>query len=265
MIQDPARFPVLLTGIVHHHAAGRQAALDGVDLAVERGEVVALVGPSGAGKSTLLTLLDGRLRGWQGDATVLGQALRPDRAPERACRAEVGFVFQEFALVERASVWRNVLNGRLGRTDALASLFGCFTQRDEVAAEVAMHDTGIAELRDQRVDQLSGGQRQRVAIARCLAQEPQLILADEPVSNLDPLRSERILRLLADTARRRGATLILSTHQPELVAGMAHRIVALRDGGVVFDGAPDRLTAQGLAAVYRDKPGAGAAALSLAG
>jgi len=256
MIEDAGRFPVLLTRIVHHHTVGRQAALGGVDLAVERGEIVALVGPSGAGKSTLLTLLDGRLRGWQGNAAVLGRALRADRAPERARRAEVGFIFQEFALVERATVWRNVLNGRLGRTDPFASLFGRFTAGDHTAAEAAMRDTGIAELLDQRVDRLSGGQRQRVAIARCLAQVPQLILADEPVSNLDPLRSERILRLLAETARRRGATLIFSSHQPELAGVVADRIVAMREGRVVFDGAPQALTAAGLASIYRDDPAA---------
>lgn len=254
MIENPRLLPVLATGLVHRYGSGGHGALAGIDVAVERGEVVALVGPSGAGKSTLLTLLDGRLRGWQGAAAVLGRALRPDRPPDRAGRAEVGFVFQEFALVERASVWRNVLNGRLGRTDPLASLFGRFTVADEAAADAALNDTGIAEFRDRRVDQLSGGQRQRVAIARCLAQEPQLILADEPVSNLDPMRSERILRLLADTARRRGATLIFSSHQPDLAGLVADRIVAMRHGRVVFDGPPARLGAGELRAIYRDDP-----------
>jgi len=254
MIQDPGSLPVLVTGLIHRYGGEQRGALAGIDFAVERGEIVALVGPSGAGKSTLLTLIDGRLRGWQGAASVLGRALRPDRGPDRARRAEVGFVFQEFALVERASVWRNVLNGRLGRTDPLASLFGRFTVQDQAAAQAALIDTGIAELRDRRVDQLSGGQRQRVAIARCLAQEPQLILADEPVSSLDPLRSERILRLLADTTRKRGATLIFSSHQPDLAGLVADRVVALRDGRVVFDGPPDRLTASELTAIYRDAP-----------
>jgi phosphonate transport system ATP-binding protein len=254
MIENPGLLPVLTTGLVHRYDGDQRGAIAGIDLAVERGEVVALVGPSGAGKSTLLTLLDGRLRGWHGAASVLGRALRPDRAPDRARRAEVGFVFQEFALIERASVWRNVLNGRLGRTDPLASLFGRFTAADEAATDAALTDTGIAELRDRRVDQLSGGQRQRVAIARCLAQEPQLILADEPVSNLDPLRSERILRLLADTARKRRATLLFSSHQPELAGLVADRIVALRDGRVVFDGPPDLLTAAQLGEIYRDEP-----------
>ena len=252
MIENPRLLPVLATGLVHRYGSGGHGALAGVDFAVERGEVVALVGPSGAGKSTLLTLLDGRLRGWQGAASVLGRALRPDRPPDRARRAEVGFVFQEFALIERSSVWRNALNGRLGRTDPLASLFGRFSAADEAAAHAAMRDTGIAEFRDRRVDQLSGGQRQRVAIARCLAQEPQLILADEPVSNLDPVRSEQILRLLAETARSRKATLIFSSHQPELAALVADRVVAMRDGRVVFDGPPGRLTATELRAIYRE-------------
>ena len=254
MMNTPGLVSVLATGLVHTYVGNRSGALASVDLAVERGEVVALVGPSGAGKSTLLTLLDGRLRGWQGAASVLGLPLRPDRPPDRARRAEVGFIFQEFALVERASVWRNVLNGRLGRTDPLASLLGRSTAADDAAAEAALLDTGIAELRDRRVDKLSGGQRQRVAIARCLAQEPKLILADEPVSNLDPMRSERILSLLAQTARQRGATLLFTSHQPELAALVADRIVAMRDGRVVFDGPPERLDPAGLDTIYRDAP-----------
>lgn len=253
MMTAPGIVPVLATGLAHTYVGNRSGALAGVDLAIQRGEVVALVGPSGAGKSTLLTLLDGRLRGWQGAASVLGLPLRPDGPPDRARRAEVGFIFQEFALVERASVWRNVLNGRLGRTDPLASLFGRFTDVDQAAAEAALLDTGIAELRDRRVDRLSGGQRQRVAIARCLAQEPKLILADEPVSNLDPQRSERVLNLLAQTAHQRGATLLFTSHQPDLAAAVADRIVAMRDGRVVFDGPPDHLEPAGLDEIYRDE------------
>ncbi len=254
MTAEPGGAAVLTTGLVHVYAGSGTGALSGVDLAVAPGEVVALVGSSGAGKSTLLTLLDGRLRGWKGAASVLGRPLSPDRPPARRGRADVGFIFQEFALVERASVARNVLNGRLGRADPFGSLFGRFNAADEAAVEAALVDTGIADLSDRRVDQLSGGQRQRVAIARCLAQEPRLILADEPVSSLDPLRSQRILSLLAATARERRAALIFSSHQPDLAAQVADRIVAMRGGSVVFDGAPDRLARDALGSIYREEP-----------
>ena len=241
---------VVLAGVSHRYAGDREGSLDGIDLAIERGAVVALIGSSGAGKSTLLTLLDGRLRGWRGAAVVLEHALDARHAPEREQRADVGFIFQEFALVERATVRQNVLNGRLGRTRPFRSLFGRFTDVDHVAAEMAMRDAGIIELADKRADRLSGGQRQRVAIARCLAQEPRLILADEPVSNLDPVRAESVLRLLGATAKRRGATLIFSSHQPDLASRFADRIIALKDGRVAFDDAPSELTPERLGEIY---------------
>ena len=239
-----------LQGVAHRYPGERAGALDGIDLTVAAGEVVALVGSSGAGKSTLLTLLDGRLRDWQGGAEVLGHRLDARRPPKRALRAEVGFVFQEFALIDRATVRQNVLNGRLGRVPVLASLLGRFGDADHEAALAAMSDTGIAELADKRADQLSGGQRQRVGIARALAQEPRLLLADEPVASLDPARAEAILTLLAASARRRGATLVFSSHQPAIAAAVADRVVALRAGRVVLDAPPRQLSDAALAPVY---------------
>ena len=220
------------------------------ELEVRAGERVALIGASGAGKSTLLRLLDGRLRGWSGDVSVLGRVLDPDTPPPRSWRCETGFVFQEFALVEQATVRQNVLNGRLGRTDPWRSLLGRFTDEDDDAALRAMDDVGIGEFVDRRVDRLSGGQRQRVAIARCLAQDPHLILADEPVSNLDPVNAETILALLQDSALGRGAALLVTSHQPRLVARYVDRFVALDRGRIVFDGAPDALRDEQLAGIY---------------
>ena len=254
MNAQSSRFPVFLTGVSHTYRGEAVPSLSGADLAVERGEVAALIGPSGAGKSTLLSLLDGRLRGWAGAAAVLGQSLDPLQAPDRAHRADIGFVFQDFALVDRATVWQNVLNGRLGRVGVLASLLGRFSEADRAAAEAAIRDTHIADLRDKRADRLSGGQRQRVAIARCLAQEPEVILADEPVSNLDPVRAEGTLRLLAETARKRNATLLFTSHQPELASLVADRLVALKNGSIVFDGKSDQLTPVVLANIYGSLP-----------
>jgi len=208
-IQGP--ISCVLTGVSHRYPLDAQDALTNVDLTFEAGQSVTLIGPSGAGKSTLLKLLDGRLRGWNGAAVVLDRALDPERAPTRRQRADVGFVFQEFALVERATVYQNVLNGRLGRVGTFASLFGHFGDDDNLAVQSAIRDAGIEQFVHKRVDLLSGGQRQRVSIARCLAQEPRLILADEPVSSLDPAASESILKLLIETARERKATLVFSS------------------------------------------------------
>lgn len=243
---------VVLDGMAYRYPGESAGALHGIDLTVRQCEVVAIIGPSGAGKSTLLTLLDGRLRGWQGRAIVLGHSLDPRRAPPRRVRAETAFIFQEFALVDRASVARNVLNGRLGQTPVLASLFGRFNARDRQAVEEALRDTGILDLADKRADQISGGQRQRVGIARALAQEPRLMLADEPVSSLDPARAEAVLRLLTDAARARRATLIFSSHQPGLATAVADRIVALKEGRIALDLPAHQLDEASLADLYGD-------------
>lgn len=246
-------FSVALSGVAHRfkeRGGAAAKALDGVDLTVHAGQVVAVVGPSGAGKSTLLNLLDGRLTGWDGGALVLGRPLSPRSAPDRAVRVETGFIFQDFALVERSSVYQNVLNGRLGRTDLLSSLLGRFSESDHAAARQALQDTGIADLAERRVDRLSGGQRQRVAIARCLAQEPRLILADEPVSNLDPRTAEDMLTLLTGVARARRATLVFTSHQPELAARHADRILALKAGRIALDCPAKDLHADDLDRIY---------------
>jgi len=245
-----------LGGVSHRHAGGTKKALCGIDLCVESGAVLALIGPSGAGKSTLLSLLGAQIFGWQGKASVLGKPLDPQRPPARAQRVETGFIFQDFALIGRATVRQNVLNGRLGRTAKLASLFGRFSEADEAAADVALADAGIADLARQRTDRISGGQRQRVAIARCLAQEPQLILADEPVSNLDPVRAEAILRLISSTAAARGATVIFTSHQPELALRFASRVVGLKGGRIALDTDPGALSPADIATLYQGDPAA---------
>lgn len=255
---------VALSDARHRYPGELRDSISDVTVTLRRGESVALIGPSGAGKSTLLALLDGRLDNWTGKAQVLGQPLRPGRKPPRSLRSKVGFIFQEFALVERATARQNVLNGRLGHIGTWPSLLGRFSDADYAAVETAMIDAEISELADKRADRLSGGQRQRVAIARCLAQEPQIILADEPISNLDPRRAEHVLALLRGIARRRGASLIFSSHQPTLALPFADRVVAMHEGRVVHDGTPDGLAPAHLAKLYGSLAEAGGTLLRLA-
>lgn len=235
------------------HEGSEMRAIDQICLHITAGERVALLGPSGAGKTTLLTLLDGRLRNWRGRVAVLGVGQEPHRTPPLVRCADTGFIFQEFALVERSTVMRNVLNGRLGRMPAWRALLGITSSNDMEIAHSALDDCGILDLADRRVDSLSGGQRQRVAIARCLAQDPQLILADEPVSNLDPSRAAEILSLLTNAARARGATTVFSSHQPELARRFAHRVIGMRNGRIIFDLPTRELTADATAALYNEK------------
>ncbi|KFC63759.1 Phosphonates import ATP-binding protein PhnC 1 [Bosea sp. LC85] len=243
---------VALDNLSFRYKGEDRGSLAITQLRIEAGEKVALIGASGAGKSTLLRLLDGRLRAFRGHAKVLGRTLDPARTPSRAWRCNTGFVFQEFALVERESVRQNVLNGRLGRTHPWQSLLGRFSEDDHDAVERAMGDVGIDDLAGKRVDRLSGGQRQRVAIARCLAQDPALLLADEPISNLDPVTAQAVLALLHDCAARRGVTLLVSSHQPRLVARYVGRFIALDQGHVVFDGPPEALRDDTLTDIYEE-------------
>jgi phosphonate transport system ATP-binding protein len=219
-------------------------------LRVERGERVAVVGPSGAGKTTLLRLLNGALSPLRGEVAMLGEAVRFGRRWPREQRRRVGMIFQDFALVERASVLDNALFGRLGYAHPWLSLVGHFSDHDRQMAAAALREVGLEPQAAQRADALSGGQRQRVAIARVLAQEPEVILADEPVSNLDPALTEEILSLLAGAVDRRGATLVISLHQPQLARRHAGRVIGINGGRIVFDDAAARLSERMLGLIY---------------
>ena len=209
--------------------------IDSLSIAV--GERVAVIVPSGSGKTTLLRALHGLIRTEPGAIVVHGVDSASAAAHARAFRRRNAAIFQEFQLVERASVLRSVLCGRLGQTGVLTSLVGLFSDADHQAAELAIEATGLSAFSLRRADSLSGGQRQRVAVARALAQYPELITADEPVSQLDPVLADDILALVMGQARARAITAISVVHHPELAGAHATRILALADGRVAFDSA----------------------------
>ena len=250
-MSDPA---IDIAGLAHRYQGADAPTLSIARLSILARERVALIGTSGAGKSTLLNLIDGRLRGWTGSANVLGLALQTDRSPPRDHRRRTGFVFQEFALVEQATAFRNVMNGRLGHMPVRRSLFGLYRPADAASVDRALHDVGLDDFAARRAERLSGGQRQRVAIARCLAQQPDLILADEPVASLDPVNARSVLTTLRDAAEQRGAALVISSHQPDLVADYVDRFVALDGGAVVYDGPAAGFDDSRFAAVYGGRP-----------
>lgn len=226
-----------------------------IDLRFEGAGMTAIIGPSGTGKSTLIRCINRlvapssgqiwmNLDGTRTDLTQLrGQALRH-------ARRQIGMVFQEYNLVERLTVMENLLTGRLGYVSAWNAWRRHFPQQDIERAFDLLDTVGLAELADQRADALSGGQRQRVGIARALMQQPQLLLADEPTSSLDPKTSVEIMGLLRDQGRVRGIPVLVNMHDVELARRFADRIVGMSGGEVVYDGPAARLGDETLMQIY---------------
>ncbi len=227
---------------------GGRKALDDVSLTFAAGTVTAILGPSGAGKSTLLRCINGLETPTAGGITVNGIEVSPRKL--REIRREVGMVFQHFNLVPRLNALTNVLTGSLSRVPMLLSLFYAFP-RDEIRrAEHHLASVGLAEHAWQRVDRLSGGQQQRVAIARCLLQQPKVILADEPVASLDPETSREVMQILVRAATENQMALVVNLHQVDIALEFCDRIVGLRHGQVVIDDLAENLTSEKLQSLY---------------
>ena len=229
----------------------QQVALDGISFAVDRGERVALIGPSGAGKTTLFRLLNCTLRPSSGSIWINGEdvaALHGKRL--RHARSLIGTVYQQHNLVTRLRVVHNVLSGRLGRWSTLRSLASLMKPSDIEAASNALSQVGIADKMFERTDELSGGQQQRVAIARVLVQDPEVILADEPVSSVDPTLASSIVRLLVDISRNTRKTLVVSLHSVDLALAYFPRVIGIKNGIAAFDVAPDKISDSMLEDLY---------------
>lgn len=228
-------------------------ALEAVSVRVAPGEIVAVLGRSGAGKSTLMRCLAGLT------APTSGRVLHDgiDRSglngrARRRAHARVGLVFQEFQLVERATVLSNTLIGRLAYQPLVPSLVHFVRRGDREIAVDNVRRLGLEEQLRKRADALSGGQRQRVAIARALAQQPDMLLADEPVANLDPVLARDVVDDIVRLARVEGLTAVLNLHDVDLARHVADRLVGLRGGRLVFDRPTAKVTADDLALLYAD-------------
>ncbi|MGH7534827.1 MAG: phosphonate ABC transporter ATP-binding protein [Gemmatimonadales bacterium] len=227
-------------------------ALDGVDLDVAAGEFLMVIGQSGAGKTTLLRCLN-RLVEPTGGEVLLNGSRVTGAPPEvlRGLRRQIGVIFQQFNLVRRASVLENILAGRLAHVPGFPSLLGRFPRGDRDLAFACLRMVGLEEFADRRADTLSGGEQQRVAIARALAQEPKVILADEPTASLDPRLTESIMGILQRINVERRLTLVVSQHMLETALSYGTRIVGLRQGRVVFDGPPSGITQRIVEDIYQ--------------
>ena len=233
----------------------RHAALDGFDLDVRAGERVALVGPSGAGKTTALRLSTGSVRPTSGTVEVLGQDLDAATPGQlRDIRRRVGTVYQQLNLVGPLRVVHNVNAGRLGAWGRARAVRSLVKPVEVDLARNALARVGIADKLFERTDRLSGGEQQRVALARVLVQQPELILADEPVSSLDPARAEEVMDLLVEVVGDRSRTLVVSLHDFALARRRCDRIVGVKGGRVAFDLPAGEVTDELGLALYRIEP-----------
>jgi phosphonate transport system ATP-binding protein len=230
--------------------------LDGISFTVRRGEFVGILGASGAGKTLTLRCLNGLLKPDTGSVLIQDQdgskwdICTIAKTRLRQLRRRIGIVFQGYHLVQRLTALDNVLLGRLGQISTFRSLFYGFTDKERSEAQAALEKVNIGHLTATRVSRMSGGEMQRVAIARAIFQRPGLLLADEPLSNLDPSNAKVIMRLIQPLAQE--MPVIGVFHQPEMTARYCTRVIAIKQGRIIYDGDP-RLTTDQLVEIYGEE------------
>jgi len=229
---------------------GDSNALHNVDLKVTEGEFLVVLGPSGAGKSTLLRCINRLTTPTQGHIRVGGKEFLGGSTALRELRCSVAMIFQHYNVVPRLTVLKNVLTGRLGSVPSFASWLHLFPKKDIEIAYECLRRVELEHKAHLRTDTLSGGQKQRVGIARALAQQPSVILADEPVSSLDPKTSRTVLKYLKQASQELGITVICNLHQVDYAKEFAERIVGVSSGHIVFEGSPSALDESALQRIY---------------
>lgn len=225
--------------------------LKNINLTIHPGEFVVIVGLSGAGKSTLLRSINRLHEITKGEIFIYGKSITAARGKDLLhIRRDIGMIFQNFNLVKRSSVLRNVLSGRVAYHPTWKMLLGLFPKKDQELAFHALQRVNILDKAYARADELSGGQQQRVSIARALAQEAKIILADEPVASLDPLTTEQVMDDLKRINQESGITTVVNLHYIDLARQYATRIIGLRAGEVVFDGPVEEATDERFSEIY---------------
>ncbi|MGX5476369.1 phosphonate ABC transporter ATP-binding protein [Bacillus thuringiensis] len=227
--------------------------LNNINLKIQKGEFIVMVGLSGAGKSTLLRSVNRLHEITEGEIIIEGESITSAKGKGlRRMRRDIGMIFQSFNLVKRSTVLKNVLAGRVGYHSTLRTTLGLFPKEDVELAFQALKRVNILEKAYARADELSGGQQQRVSIARALAQEAKIILADEPVASLDPLTTKQVLDDLKKINEDFGITTIVNLHSIDLARQYATRIIGLHAGEIVFDGLVKEATDEKFAEIYGD-------------
>ncbi|MCH8560777.1 phosphonate ABC transporter ATP-binding protein [Nesterenkonia sp. DZ6] len=247
-----ARTPVLEVSRLSKRFPNGTQALTDINLRVNAGETVVLLGANGSGKSTLQKCLTKLVEPSDGSVRVLDTEITTAGTREiTALRREVGVVFQRINLVRELSVLTNVIHGSLGRVGGMRNWFAMSARKDQRdEAMESLDRVGLADVAQRRAEELSGGQQQRVAIARMLMQQPQVVLADEPVAALDPRAGRSVMDLLWEITEERGLTLLCTLHQLELARAYGHRVIALRDGAVEMDTVMSEVADEQLQGLY---------------
>lgn len=246
--------PILQVRDLHKFYDNGVHALRGVTFDVREGEFLVVIGLSGSGKSTLLRCINRLVEPSSGSILFRGEEMtRLEGGALRERRRRIGMIFQQFNLVKRKTVMANVLSGRLGSTSTMASLLERFSEADRARALECLSLVGLADKARNRADELSGGQQQRVAIARTLLQDPEILLADEPVASLDPATSHSVMKYLREANQRLGKTILCNLHFLSLVREYGSRVIALKDGELVFHGAPAEIDEAWFRRIYGDE------------
>ncbi len=242
---------IKIENLTHTYKNREEEAIKNINLHIKKGESVVIIGSSGSGKSTLLKCINRLIEPNSGKILIEGEDIVNCKIKKaEKIRGKIGMIFQHFNLVETETVLKNVLNGRLRYNRSIHTIFGKFSKEDYAIARDNIKRVGLEAYENNRVGNLSGGQKQRVAIARALSQKPDIILADEPVSNLDPKLMKEVMDLLKNICTEKGITLVSSLHFLDFAKRYGSRIIGMRNGQIVFDGRPENLTEKDIVDIY---------------
>lgn len=225
--------------------------LSGINLTINPGEFVAIIGSSGSGKTTLMRCINRLITATEGEIYFEGNPINGLKGVKlRKLRSQIGMIFQDYNLIERSNVMQNVLHGRLGQMSFFKSALGLYSRTDLDEAHELLVAVGLEQFMHKKAKSLSGGQMQRVGICRAMMQNPKLLLADEPISSLDPTSAGIVLDHIKALTRARGLTSIVNLHQVDFAKAYASRIIGLKHGNVVYDGTPADLSDDMVEQIY---------------